>query len=119
MFAMGALPVPMCLLKLLRHRFSDAAHDFRQDEKHEFPGAAHDLGHVEPYTATEATAEYQSLMAVHDAWRKQRREFGPDWRCCDCGMYFPAAGYGVDRHETSDLHKSCEYGPLEVLHSVP
>ena len=119
MFAIGALPGPTCLMKLLRHRFSGTAHGCRQNEAHEFPGAAHVLRHVELYTTAEAVAEYQLLMAVHDAWRKQRREFGPDWRCCDCSMHFPAAGYGVGRHETFVLCEKVEFGTLEVLRSVP
>ena len=56
MFAMGALPGPTCLMKLLRHRFPGTAHGCRPNEAREFPGAAHDFRHVELYTTAEAVA---------------------------------------------------------------
>ena len=62
MFAMGALPGPTCLLKLLRYRFSSAVHESGQNEEHAFPGAAHDVGHVD-YTAAAAAEEYQRRVA--------------------------------------------------------
>ena len=46
-------------------------------------------------------------MATYEAWRAQRKQFGPDWRCGECGLAFPAAGYGVDRHDATEFHKTC------------
>ena len=43
-------------------------------------------------------------MTLYDAWRVQRKDFGPDWQCGDCGMKFPAAAFEVNWRETSDAH---------------
>ena len=75
LFQMGALPGPFCLLKMLRRRFDKSSAN--QDE---------------PYGKAEAIKEYKHLMATYEAWRAQRKKEGPDWRCGECGLNYPAAG---------------------------
>ena len=118
MFAMGALPGPTCLLKLLRYKFSGSTHESGRYEGHVSPGTAHDARQI-MYTAEAAAEEYQSLMAIYDAWRVQCREFGPDWRCCDCGMFSSSRLRCKQTRNLRPSRKNSCSGPLEVLYGVP
>ena len=103
MFAMGALPGPSCLLKLLRYKFSGFTQGSDSIVSRNTLGhtITDDEGH---YSEQAALDEYHRLMKLHEAWKVQRREFGPDWQCSDCGLKFPAAAYGVNWRESSDVH---------------
>ena len=89
LFQMGALPGPSCLLKMLRSRFQ--AHASADEE----------------YGTEAALTEYKELLIKHQAWKTQRTHFGPEWRCGDCGLCYPAAGYGIDRRDTTRLNEGC------------
>ena len=120
MFQMGALPGPYCLLKLLRHKFQTERMTEQQNagaaqaesetrpadgSVNATPNAAPELtpanlthtgqdGNQDcPYGAEAAIAEYKQRMAMYDAWRGQRKQFGPEWRCGYCGLSLPAAGF--------------------------
>ena len=95
MFAMGAVLGPTCLLKLLRYRFSGSTQGSGRIRGELSSSHAHDVSNSE-YAENAAVEEYQKLMTLYDAWRVQRREFGPDWQCGDCGMKFAAAAYDVN-----------------------
>ena len=88
-FQMGELPGPSCLLKLLRSRFNK------------------ETNNKNTYNPQQAATEYKNRMLDHEVWRAERRQSGPDWPCCDCGLSFPLAGYGTERLESTQPAKSC------------
>ena len=59
------------------------------------------------YGPAQAVADYKDRMATLQVWRAQKRAHGPDWRCGHCGLAFPAAAYGVERHDSAELHQLC------------
>ena len=69
--------------------------------------AAHEGTAQEVHSPAEAIAEDKQLMAIYEARRAERKQFGPSWRCGDCSLSLPSAGFDVDMRETTELHKTC------------
>lgn len=46
-------------------------------------------------------------MVPYSVWQSQRKHHGPEWLCHRCGLSFPSAGFGIDRHDRQTLHSAC------------
>ena len=98
LFRNGSPPGPACLLKLLRHRLSNA------DSENQAP-VGEDA--KTPYTPQHAVEEYKELSERWEQEKRMRKARGMEWQCFECKLVFPAAGFGAKATSTKDVHLLC------------
>jgi len=60
-----------------------------------------------PYTAQDARVEYNRLVTQYDVRRSIRKAKGPQWKCCECCLDWPAEGFGAERGIAKSLSSFC------------